>query len=35
MSDRRYGKAEDQKFQGFHHKVGMIVNISTKWWNKQ
>ena len=28
-------KAEDQKFQDFHHKVGMVVNISTKWWNKQ
>ena len=32
---RRYGKAEDQKFQGFRHKVGMVVNISTEWWNKQ
>lgn len=24
---RRYGKAEDQKFQDFHHKVGMIVTL--------
>lgn len=28
------GKAEDQKFQDFHNKVG-ILYITTEWWSQE